>query len=409
MKNYGLRVSAFFAALFLIYGFHIPYLPLWLEWRGLTAGEIGIVTAVPYFLRLVVTPSVAFAADRIGDQRRVILVLAWGALASALLLSQSAGFWTILATSSALAILTWTIMPLTETVAIAGVRRGLDYGRMRLWGSLTFIAASFIGGAIVDASGRGAGIWLVVAGIASTVGAAYLLPAPARLAAFPLPGPDGGAAGAASGEAERGARGRGIDRATVLRLASDPCFVLFLVGVGTVMASHATFYTFGAIQWRAGGLSSAWIGTLWAIGVIAEIALFAWSGAVLARLGALTLLLAGCVGAVLRWAAMSLDPPLAALVPLQVLHGLTYGAAHLGAIHFIGKAVPEEAGGTAQALYSTIAAGVMQGGATMLSGALYAHYGSGAYLAMSAMAAVGCIATLLLARRWNGGLLWRAA
>lgn len=152
MKTYGVRVSAFFAALFLIYGFHIPYLPLWLEWRGLTAGEIGIITAVPYFLRLVVTPSVAYTADRIGDHRRVILLLAWGALGAALALSQSAGFWSILATSSMLAILTWTIMPLTETVAIAGVRRGLDYGRMRLWGSLTFIAASFIGGSIVDAS-----------------------------------------------------------------------------------------------------------------------------------------------------------------------------------------------------------------------------------------------------------------
>ena len=32
----------------------------------------------------------------------------------------------------------------------------------------------------------------------------------------------------------------------------------------------------------------------------------------------------------------------------------------------IGKAVPEEAGGTAQALYSTIAAGVMQGGAQIV-------------------------------------------
>lgn len=241
----------------------------------------------------------------------------------------------------------------------------------------------------------------------ATVGAAYLLPAPSRLAAFPLPGPDGGAAGSATAEGAAAPKRRGIDRATVLRLAGDPLFVVFLIAVGTAMASHATFYTFGAIAWRAGGMSSAWIGTLWSIGVIAEIALFAWSGAVLARFGVLTLLLAGTLGAVVRWGAMSLDPPLAVLVPLQVLHGLTYGAAHLGAIHFIGKAVPEEAGGTAQALYSTIAAGVMQGGATMLSGVLYARYGNGAYLAMSAMAAVGCVASLVLARRWDGGPLWR--
>lgn len=405
MKDYGLRVSAFFAALFLIYGFHIPYLPLWLEWRGLTAGEIGIITAVPYLLRLVVTPSVAYVADRIANHRLVILLLAWTSLAAALLLSQSAGFSSIMVTSVALAIATWSIMPLTETVAIAGVRRGLDYGRMRLWGSLTFIAASFIGGAVVDASGRGAGVWLVVAGVAATVLAAYLLPAASRLAGLPLPSAGGETPQEHS--AHVASARRGIDRATVLRLARNPLFMVFLVAVGTVMASHAAFYTFGAIAWRARGLSSAWIGTLWSIGVIAEIALFAWSAPVLRRFGGTTLLLAGAIGAVVRWGVMSLDPPLAVLIPLQMLHGLTYGAAHLGAIHFIGKAVPEEAGGTAQALYSTIAAGVMQGAATMLSGALYAHYGNGTYLAMSAMAAAGCAATLLLSRRWDGGPLWR--
>ena len=49
-----------------------------------------------------------------------------------------------------------TIMPLTETVAMSGVKAaGLDYGRMRLWGSLSFIAASFCGGWVVERLGPG--------------------------------------------------------------------------------------------------------------------------------------------------------------------------------------------------------------------------------------------------------------
>ena len=56
-------------------------------------------------------------------------------------------------------------MPLTETVAMSGVRAaGLDYGRMRLWGSLSFIAASFCGGWVVERLGPGAVIWLIVVG-----------------------------------------------------------------------------------------------------------------------------------------------------------------------------------------------------------------------------------------------------
>ena len=406
MAGYAARVSVFYAALFLIYGVHLPYLPVWLEWRGLSAFEIGIVTSLPFFLRLLATPALAYLADRSGDHARMILTLSWVGLAAALVLSQTTGFWPILLAALALALATFTVMPLTETIAIGGVRRGLDYGRMRLWGSLTFIAASFAGGAAVDLAGGGTGIWLIVGGCALTVAAAYVLPPPLVHAAPAAVREAVEPADMLEPAPEVGRPRRGIDRALVLRLAKHPLFLLFLLAIGTVQAAHATFYTFGAIHWRASGLSSSWVGALWAIGVLAEVSLFAVSGAVVRRLGALTLMIAGAVAAVVRWVVMSVDPPLAALIPLQVLHGLTYGASHLGAIHFIGKAVPEAAGGTAQAFYATIASGVFQGAATLISGLLYARFGGGAYLAMAAIALVGVAAAVALARSWNGGALW---
>lgn len=407
MAGYAARVSAFYAALFLIYGVHLPYLPVWLEWRGLSAFEIGLVTSLPFFLRLLATPALAYVADRSGDHARMILMLSWIGLAAALVLSQMSGFWPILLAALVLTLATYTVMPLTETIAIGGVRRGLDYGRMRLWGSLTFIAASFAGGAAVDFAGGGAGIWLIIGGCAATVAAAYVLPWPLSRntpttgreaitpqAALELP-------------PETVAPRRGIDRAMVLRLAKHPLFLIFLLAIGTVQAAHATFYTFGAIHWHASGLSSSWVGALWAIGVLAEVSLFAVSGAVVRRFGALTLMIAGGIAAIARWTVMSLDPPLAALIPLQLLHGLTYGASHLGAIHFIGRAVPEVAGGTAQAFYATIASGVFQGAATLLSGLLYARYGGGAYLAMAVIALAGVAAAVVLARSWDGDALWK--
>ena len=58
---------------------------------------------------------------------------------------------------------------------------------------------------------------------------------------------------------------------------------------------------------------------------------------------------------------MAFDPPLGVLVPLQLLHALTYGAAHLGAILFITRAVPHKGMGSAQAFYAVIAAGLVLG------------------------------------------------
>jgi PPP family 3-phenylpropionic acid transporter len=385
--QYAARVGMFFGAIFLVYGTQLPYLPVWLQWRGLTSAEIGIITAAPLMARLIATPAIAFLADRSGRHRTILVALTWGGLVALLAMAQSSGFWTLFALAMLSGLCLSTVMPLTETVAMAGVKRaGLDYGRMRLWGSLTFIAASFMGGAAVDRWGPAAGIWAIVVGAALTVLAAHLLPRP-----HIEDGPTGG-----------GGRAR-LRLADVAALMRTRAMLAFLVAAGAVQSSHAVLYTFGTLHWQSQGISSATIGLLWAIGVCTEIVLFMYSGAVMRRLGAITLLNIGAVAAILRWLVMAFDPPLAVLLPLSILHGATYGAAHLGAIHFIAKAVPERQAGTAQALYATITAGIGMGGAMLLAGQVYDAWRGQTYLLMVVMSLAGLVAGLLLRRIWSGG------
>ena len=113
----------------------------------ITAEEIAAITAAPYFLRVFITPSVAVWADRTEMHRTIINALAWMALVLALLFAQMESFWTIFLFAVPFAIALSTSVPLTETIAVAGVRaHGLDYGRMRLWGSITFVVAGFAAG-----------------------------------------------------------------------------------------------------------------------------------------------------------------------------------------------------------------------------------------------------------------------
>ncbi len=389
---FAVRLALFYGALFVMYGVHVPYLPVWLDWQGLSAREIAVVTATPYFLRLLVTPSVALAADRLGNHRIMVIALSWTALALVLVLSGVTGFWLLFLVAVPFAITINTMLPLTETIAVGGViAYGLDYGRMRLWGSLTFIAVGLLGGTLVDSLGAGVAIWLIVVGAIATVAAGHYLPPPTPeqdTASRPHPK---------------------LAVAAARRLVAHPLFLLFLVAAGSIQAAHAMFYAFGALNWRAQGLSTSWVGVLWAIAVLSEVVLFAYSGAVVRRVGAAGLLVGGGAAAIVRWGAMAFELPLAALAPLQVLHAATYGASHLGAIHFIARAVPTEAAGTAQALYATVAAGVMMGAATMASGSLYAVFGGRAYLAMAALGAVGLAASVVVIRRWDGGPLWSRA
>jgi MFS transporter, PPP family, 3-phenylpropionic acid transporter len=387
-RSFAVRMALFYGALFVIYGMHTPYMPVWLDWRGLSASEISAVMAAPFFLRLLITPVVALAADRNGNHRRILIALAWISAGIALALSEAATFWPILALAVPLVICNSTIMPLTETVAMSGVRRfGADYGRMRLWGSLTFIAASFAGGVAVAQYGGGAGIWLVVLGCVVTVVAAHLLPDPPHDVAQKIHAPFWSATEPAM-------------------LLKKPAFVAFLAVAGLIQAAHATFLTFGTLIWQSQGLSGGWIGALWAIGVFAEVVLFAVSGWLVSRFGPVRLLIMGAAASILRWAAMAIDPSLPLLVPLQVLHGVTYGAAHIGAIHFINQAVPRQAAGSAQALYATVAAGLAMGIATLAAGAIYASYGSLSYLAMAGIAIAALVAGYRLQGMWTGGMLF---
>ena len=382
LDPFAWRMSGLYAAVFLVAGAKIPFLPVWLDWRGLTLAEISVIMAAPLFARIAVTPAVAFAADRLGDHRRVVVLLSWAALCGLLLLSQAHGFWALLALTLVIAMAWTSIMPLAETVAMGGVRsKGLDYGRMRLWGSLSFIATSIVGGMAVGWLGPASAVWLMVAGAVFTVAAAHGLPRPDALASaggpsFPTPA-----------------------WSAIRPLVTSPTFLLFLLAVGCVQAAHAVFYTFGTVHWGAQGLSAMWSGILWAIGVIAEIVLFAFSGAAVRTAGVAALIMAGALAGVVRWTAMGFDPPLIVLVVLQVLHGATYGATHLGAVHFISNTVPQELGGTAQALYASVTAGIAMGSATLLAGWLYAAWGGRAYFAMAALALAGLLASLALLRR----------
>jgi PPP family 3-phenylpropionic acid transporter len=381
-RSLAARVSLLFAALSVIIGTQLPYLPVWLDWAGLGASEIAVITGTPLIVRVAVTPAIAFAADRVGDHRKFLIGLAWVGLAGFVAMAQARSFWPILAWTI-VASLAWTsILPLTEAVAMRGVKSaGLDYGRMRLWGSLSFIAASFVGGWVVARLGGASAVWLLTAGAALTAAATHGLARPAR----------DERSTAVTGPARLSIR----DATGLLR---SRAFMLLLIGAGLTQASHAAFYTFGTLHWRALGLSTAWSGTLWAVSIVAEVALFAYSGAVVRRIGSVRLIVLGAGAALLRWLIMGLDPGLFVLLPLQILHALTFGATHIGAIHYIGRGVPEAQAGTAQALYASITGGIATGGITLMVGPVYAACAGRVYWAMALVAAAALLAALALAR-----------
>jgi len=257
-------------------------------------------------------------------------------------------------------------------VALAAAYAGrLDYGRIRLWGSLGFIAATLLAGRLVTLAGIDS-VALLLAGAAALILAAC--------AALPAP-----------------RRGRdATPRAGALRALARPSFLLFLLAAALIQGSHAVYYGFGTLYWRRLGIADDVIALLWAEGVVAEIALFYWGAPLLRRLGPAGLLALGGGGGLLRWSLTGFVASLPALALLQLLHGLTFGAAHLGAMHHLARNLPPAQAATAQALYATVVGGLGQGLLMLVAGALYGAVAGKAYLAMAAVAAAGGALALLL-------------
>jgi PPP family 3-phenylpropionic acid transporter len=247
---------------------------------------------------------------------------------------------------------------------------------VRLWGSIGFVVASAIIGVVLEADGPGVLPWLLLGLMASVAAMSFLVKEP-------------DAAGRRSGMPE--AHG-------ALPL---PRMLCLLSACALMQASHGTYYVFFSIYLEGLGYSGGEIGALWALAVVAEVALFAIMPRVLAGLPH-TPLFAGCFAlTTVRWLLLAFAPAtLPVLLVVQLLHAVSFGAFHALAISLVHELFAGGRQGRGQALYSSLSFGA--GGAAGSAAAGWVWSGLGpqaAWVMATALAAVGGVVALELMRR----------
>lgn len=377
----GLLTSAFYVAMFSGTGAHLPFWPLWFSDWGLSAAEIGFYGSFGMAARVaggLIGPALA---DRFQARRAFLawlsLALALTFAAHAVLDARAALF---AATMVSMGLLS-SIMPLGETLGLTAAKRhGFAYARARGIGSIGFLAANLAVGALIPVFGVRVVLWWV--------SGAFLL---AGLLAFSHPG------------ADQGATDNPPRLADLRRLFFDPVFVLFAFGVAILQGSHAVYYVFGSLHWRALGLSEGEIGVLWAISLVGEILFMIFLGpATVRKLGPIgTAVLAG-LACCLRWLILMFDPAGPVLWFVQPLHALTFGAAHLGMMRFIELAVPHRLSATAQGMAAGPTGGIIMGAGMGFAALAYPAWQGRSYVLGLAFAIAGLVLCLVTSRVWNG-------
>jgi PPP family 3-phenylpropionic acid transporter len=373
----AVRLAAFYLTYFAAFGAFVPYFPLWLEHRGLGAAAIGSVMSLWYGMR-VVAPGV-WSHYTLASTRPI----AWLRLGAAATLLSFAGFVFELAYVAMLVVMAAysffcnAIMPQFEAVTLSHLAgEPHRYGRIRLWGSVGFIAVVAALGLLFDHVSLAWLPWLMLPMLGSVIVAAY--------------GTDYGPAHANEGARE-----------SLLTSLRRPGTRSLLAVAFLMQVAHGPTYVFLSIYLADAGYRPALVGALWATGVLAEIGMFWVATRWLARHGAVRMLRLSLGVAVLRFVVTALYPALLPVMLLaQATHAFTFGLFHAACMQRTAWLFPGWLLGQGQSLVYGLGSGLGGVAGSLIAGAAWPiDQGHAAFLAAGVIAAVGLLVALRMAPR----------
>lgn len=349
---------------FFSFGIYLPFWSVWLKGEGIAPETIGILLGAGLVMRFLGS---LLIAPRVKDPSHLITALRLLALLS---LAFAIGFffgngwaWLMLVIAG-FNLFFSPLVPLTDALAATWQRQmTLDYGRVRLWGSLAFVIGSALTGKLVSLWGHNAILFSLLIGILVMFLGMLLKPSV-------MP----------QGQASV----QNISSRSWRELLSEGPVWRFLLCVTLLQGAHAGYYSFASIYWQEAGYSASTIGYLWSLGVVAEVIIFASSNFLFRRWNARNLLLLSAVCGLLRWGLMASSTEMGMLLLVQVLHCGTFTVCHLAAMRFIAA----RQGGEVirlQAVYSALAMGGGIAVMTVLAGFLFEHLQGGVFWVMAAV------------------------
>jgi len=329
-------LSGFYLLYFAVLGAFVPYWSLYLEAQGVSPAWIGLVLAIPGLTKILVP----FIWGQITHRHlQLFAVIRAASLFSLMIFAVLLWPWDMAALVSvmfAYTLFQGIIMPLFDTLTLEHLDGDSHrYARIRVWGSIGFIVA-------VMATGELLHTWLPVSGLPYLIllllGSVWVvsLTVPAHAASHPHQSDQ-----------------------SLLHVVRRREVATFLLACLLLQFGHGPYYAFFSIYLDAHGYSRRDIGSLWSLGVLAEILLFLLIPAILARFSLRAVFVTSLVLGGLRWCLLgwAIDVPFMILL-IQCLHAASFGSAHVAAVHLVQHHFRGTHHATGQALYGSVSFGL---------------------------------------------------
>jgi PPP family 3-phenylpropionic acid transporter len=329
--------GSFFFLYFAYVGLVSPYASLFFLERGFSVIEIAALMSMLQITRIVGPFSWGWLSDYLSDR---ISIIRFCACLAALVflciyfLQDYIGFfiWMFV-----LHTILSSLMPLGESATIHALYKddSFDkrYGRLRLWGSIGFIAMVLAAGELFQRK---------TIELYPIVGTVVLFAL--ALITFCLHEPKMGRRKMVKGE--------------LLIVLFNPDVRWFLLSGFFMIFAHASLYVFYSLYLADLGYDKFEIGLFWALGVAAEVIFFYFQSKVLSRLDAEIILQAAFGVGVIRFILIAFLPITSVLILAQLMHAGTFAAHHSAATKLLQRWFMGPVQARGQALMATISYGL---------------------------------------------------
>jgi len=375
------RLSSFYFFYFALLGAMMPFWNLYLAEQGYSPREIGALGAIMMCTKLFSPYLLGWLADITLQPMRVIR---WNNFVAFLLFlpifllpSDDSGATENRFLYLALIMTGFTffwngIIAQYESVTLLSLGdRFKQYGRIRAWGSIGFIAAVSVLGWVFENTQLDS-LLFVVAVLLLCIWLSSL------------------------GTGELAMQPNTEHRHGISQLLYSKPVLAFFFGCFLVKFAHGPYYTFYSIYLDAYGYSKISIGMLWGGGVLAELVLFFYMGTLLQRFSLRTLMVFSLGAGILRWAIIGFFPQSFTLIVVaQIAHAFTFASYHATAVEWVRRKFGVHHQGQGQALYSAISFGAGGAAGSIVSGLLWTDLPSSqwqlTWLVASAASFVGLV------------------
>lgn len=371
------RLSSFYLAYYAALGAFTPYWSLYLQARGQDATAISVLMSLWYGTRIVAPSAWGWLAGRSAQPIRWLHLGCGLTVLSFLAFFLPLSFAGLFGAMVVFCFFYNAVMPQFEAITLSHLPgRSEQYGAIRVWGSIGFIAVVALLGVIFDHLAVVHLPWLMLplflALGASSLGNRY--------------GP-GHAPAAAGGGDDPGLR-------AVLRRREVVAFLLMAL---LTQISFGPLYTFFSLYLQEHGYRASSLGLYWALGVAVEIVVFFFAARLLSRWDARTVLLAALASVALRWTVTALLPERPWVIALaQLTHALNFAAFYAACMLYMARFFPGRLAGHGQGVFYGFSSGLGGVLGALIAGQAWRLGGGQAAFLVAAVFAAAALALVWL-------------